>query len=120
MSEDPIGFLAGDGNLYRYVKNRSLSRVDPTGQYSSSGNSCEIIALNTYFQQLELDPETCEQTLTNQMMECDIKKRLAAGEELSEEEKAFLNSSPNLPLEEHTKKGKEELDKMKDKALKGY
>ena|GEM_PF-1735557 len=45
LSEDPIGFAAGDGNLYRYVKNRSLNRVDAlglttceaTGQYYARG-----------------------------------------------------------------------------------
>jgi RHS repeat-associated protein len=31
MSEDPIGFLAGDTNLYRYVLNRPLTLVDPSG-----------------------------------------------------------------------------------------
>ncbi|GAB6184542.1 RHS repeat-associated core domain-containing protein [Thermopirellula anaerolimosa] len=30
-SEDPIGFAAGDGNLYRYVGNGVLTAVDPAG-----------------------------------------------------------------------------------------
>ncbi len=31
LSEDPIGFAAGDGNLYRYVGNATLQIVDPAG-----------------------------------------------------------------------------------------
>ncbi|WP_347245729.1 RHS repeat-associated core domain-containing protein, partial [Thermogutta sp.] len=31
MSEDPIGFDAGDGNLYRYVGNDPATRLDPLG-----------------------------------------------------------------------------------------
>ncbi|GIX01674.1 MAG: hypothetical protein KatS3mg112_0611 [Thermogutta sp.] len=31
LSEDPIGFNGGDGNLYRYVGNVPLSVVDPSG-----------------------------------------------------------------------------------------
>lgn len=33
MSEDPIGFAAGDGNLNRYVKNGAILASDPTGLY---------------------------------------------------------------------------------------
>ncbi len=32
LSEDPIGFAAGDGNLYRYVKNDPLEALDPDGK----------------------------------------------------------------------------------------
>ncbi len=31
ISKDPIGFAAGDANLYRYVGNQPTSRVDPSG-----------------------------------------------------------------------------------------
>ncbi len=31
ISEDPIGFAAGDANLYRYVGNGATYAVDPTG-----------------------------------------------------------------------------------------
>jgi hypothetical protein len=31
ISQDPIGFAAGDANLYRYVGNRPASLLDPTG-----------------------------------------------------------------------------------------
>ena len=37
ISEDPIGFDAGDTNLYRYVSNSSPNYVDPTGNYIESG-----------------------------------------------------------------------------------
>jgi RHS repeat-associated protein len=32
LSEDPIGFASGDGNLYRYVKNCPRNVTDPTGE----------------------------------------------------------------------------------------
>jgi hypothetical protein len=31
LSEDPIGFNAGDYNAYRYVENNSINKTDPTG-----------------------------------------------------------------------------------------
>ena len=31
MQEDPIGFTAGDPNLYRYVGNNTMNAVDPSG-----------------------------------------------------------------------------------------
>lgn len=31
ISEDPVGFLAGDGNLIRYVRNSPLTQIDPSG-----------------------------------------------------------------------------------------
>lgn len=31
LSEDPMGFAAGDGNLHRYVGNRLTTHLDPTG-----------------------------------------------------------------------------------------
>lgn len=33
LSKDPIGFIAGDENLYRYVKNNPLISTDPMGLY---------------------------------------------------------------------------------------
>src|SRR5262245_40965180 len=33
ISEDPIGFQAADGNLYRYVGNDSTNEVDPSGLF---------------------------------------------------------------------------------------
>ena len=39
LSEDPIGFAAGDGNVYRYAKNRSCDVTDPTGLVACPGGS---------------------------------------------------------------------------------
>jgi RHS repeat-associated protein len=33
IGQDPIGFNAGDSNLYRYVGNKSINHTDPTGLY---------------------------------------------------------------------------------------
>jgi len=35
LSEDPIGFAAGDANLSRYVKNNPTMKIDPSGLLSS-------------------------------------------------------------------------------------
>jgi RHS repeat-associated protein len=37
LSEDPIGFAAGDQNLYRYVSNFATGATDPSGLWSWSG-----------------------------------------------------------------------------------
>ena len=31
LTEDPIGYWGGDVNLYRYVRNRAVSKTDPSG-----------------------------------------------------------------------------------------
>jgi len=36
VSQDPIGFEAGDANTYRYVGNRSTTSLDPTGLFDST------------------------------------------------------------------------------------
>jgi RHS repeat-associated protein len=35
VQEDPLGFDAGDANLYRYVANQPLTHTDPTGMLSA-------------------------------------------------------------------------------------
>jgi RHS repeat-associated protein len=42
-SEDPIGLGGGDYNLYRYVRNDPLNRVDPTGH--GDGESGEYVRI---------------------------------------------------------------------------
>jgi len=32
ISKDPIGFAGGDVNLYGYVQNNSVNRIDPSGK----------------------------------------------------------------------------------------
>ena len=36
ISQDPIGFTAGDANLYRYVGNDVANQTDPTGLYNTA------------------------------------------------------------------------------------
>jgi len=52
LSEDPIGFDAGDGNLYRYVGNATVTSVDPTGQ------ACLVFYICFYVSQQRLDWNT--------------------------------------------------------------
>jgi RHS repeat-associated protein len=42
ISEDPIGFSAGDPNLYRYVGNSPGDRVDPGGQQECFNLYCDL------------------------------------------------------------------------------
>ena len=44
ISQDPIGFNAGDQNLYRYVGNTPLDHVDPWGQARLTVNGFPILA----------------------------------------------------------------------------
>jgi RHS repeat-associated protein len=39
ISQDPIGFDAGDSNLYRYVRNRPDSWIDPSGWFQTSSGT---------------------------------------------------------------------------------
>ena len=41
LSEDPLGFGAGDGNLGRYVGNLSISAVDPTGLWEKDQDAID-------------------------------------------------------------------------------
>jgi hypothetical protein len=56
MSEDPIGFAAGDANLYRYVGNSPTNFVDPNGlkkpNNSGGGNGMTIWELEAYLESL--------------------------------------------------------------------
>ena len=38
ISEDPIGFSAGDNNLYRYVRNNPINFIDPSGNVGNNVN----------------------------------------------------------------------------------
>ncbi len=42
ISEDPLGFAAGDANLYRYVGNSPLNGIDPSG-LTQQGNPLEHV-----------------------------------------------------------------------------
>ena len=35
LSEDPIGFISGDYNMYRYLENNPILNTDPSGQFSN-------------------------------------------------------------------------------------
>ena len=41
LSEDPLGFEAGDTNVYRYVGNTTTTSVDPDGIADRCLRSCE-------------------------------------------------------------------------------
>ncbi len=43
ISQDPIGFDAGDANLYRYVGNDPMNNTDPTGEEEQSTLSPKLI-----------------------------------------------------------------------------
>jgi RHS repeat-associated protein len=49
ISEDPIGFSAGDTNLYRYVGNNSTNYTDPTGELAFFLPLLGIMALGGLF-----------------------------------------------------------------------
>jgi RHS repeat-associated protein len=46
MSQDPLGFDAGDSNLYRYVSNSPVANLDPSGKviFTSSRSTAQDLA----------------------------------------------------------------------------
>jgi hypothetical protein len=52
LSEDPIGFDGGDGNLYRYVVNSPITSLDP------GGRACLLYYVCFYVSQQRLDWNT--------------------------------------------------------------
>lgn len=73
MSEDPIGFNGGDVNFYRYAKSKPINFRDPTGLYSSSGNSCEQEVLEEYYEdhRNNVPVSVCEANLSAGMSLCE-------------------------------------------------
>jgi RHS repeat-associated protein len=63
ISEDPIGFNAGDGNLYRYVGNSPTNFVDPSGNVGNNVNPLPRVDPNCLAQKPKEDP--CKDTLIN-------------------------------------------------------
>ena len=47
LSEDPIGFAGGDGNLYRYVGNGVLTGLDSTGQKEREPSEAYLDAIES-------------------------------------------------------------------------
>jgi RHS repeat-associated protein len=57
-NRDPTGFNGGDRNLYRYVRNNSVTRIDPSGLLECSGDP--ETACDEHCKGLGLTTLTCE------------------------------------------------------------
>jgi hypothetical protein len=55
QSQDPLGFVAGDANLYRYVGNSPTNATDPTGliEVDDNPNNAKIKALPNVLDKIE-------------------------------------------------------------------
>jgi RHS repeat-associated protein len=58
LSEDPIGFAAGDVNLYRYVGNSSTMRTDPNGLFPPESVWDRRLGIGPEFQNSSNAPTT--------------------------------------------------------------
>ncbi len=54
MNQDPIGFAAGDANLYRYVRNEPMASRDPSGLITP-GNGHHILSWSIFID-VDFDP----------------------------------------------------------------
>jgi RHS repeat-associated protein len=61
ISEDPIGFNAGDANLYRYVGNSPTNFIDPSGNVGNNINQLNGVDPNCLAQKPKEDP--CKDSL---------------------------------------------------------
>jgi RHS repeat-associated protein len=66
LSEDPIGFAAGDHNLYRYVSNFATGATDPSGKF--------LVGLALF----PLSEEECRKILKDQAEAWEATKQLLA------------------------------------------
>src|SRR5262249_9199318 len=64
-SQDPLGFAAGDGNLYRYVGNGPTNATDPTGLHYAGPNAPPPLSVWQ-----ERDKSTALQTIFNKLQRC--------------------------------------------------
>ena len=48
LSEDPLGFLGGDANLYRYALNHPVGLTDPTGQSVGAAANAVVYGAGAY------------------------------------------------------------------------
>src|SRR5262249_19805512 len=55
LGRDPLGSVSDDTNLYRYVQNNPLNRVDPTGLLSIPSGDTRVYG--AYRQQMYLHPD---------------------------------------------------------------
>jgi len=62
ISRDPIGFAGGDVNLYRYVGNNPVNRVDPSGLLCPPPKTCCCCANSVKLvQAIKIPPGSCPQ-----------------------------------------------------------
>jgi RHS repeat-associated protein len=63
ISQDPMGFDAGDSNLYRYVHNQSTAATDPSGYWTDVGQPAWFLTKWQRLYQWELDPNSVKMVL---------------------------------------------------------
>ena len=76
ISEDPIGFSGGDLNLYAYVRNNPVSRIDPYGEKVTITITRNILTDNAVIGSIEVVSDIVEDTFKGYTLEPIRKKGL--------------------------------------------
>jgi RHS repeat-associated protein len=95
VSRDPIAFLGGDPNLYRYAGNQPTDRMDPTGLDSNDGEGARPKGTDECLQQAA---KLQRRILEQEALKANIDARLTAIEKERKEVTAFEQRVREHPI----------------------
>jgi RHS repeat-associated protein len=141
LSEDAIGFKAGDANLYRYVGNSPVNAIDPFGRASPELTTLIMVACGSQrggacdqyppaqdylsaFRNAEMEFEKIVDKSTimlvpNPKLDFYIKARLKGGGNATLRPKGVSGVIPTIDISKHGTKNYENVDEIKFRYFPG-